>query len=259
LIEDPAMPSRELTHDGASLPQRVSADLGAAFARAGLAEHAIPSLTPRSAAVSALRPDRRSGRPLAIGMAVAAGVAGLALGVFVIRPPSAPAPPRLAAQAPPNLPQTASLDSLPALAAETPAPIPAAEPATIRLATRAAARDNVRPARVRDVGSERPTAAPPLCPTGESCRAAVLDADRHLREAYARAVRLGVPHYVLVQYRDRWADLREQAIDRPGSLVQSYGALARELRQETAEARGGGDHLGRRQSGFHLRTIVPWW
>ena len=54
-------------------------------------------------------------------------------------------------------------------------------------------------------------------------------ADRQLRRAYARAVSAGVPRTILVDYRNRWADLRDEASWRPDRVAVGYRAMAGDL------------------------------
>jgi len=64
-------------------------------------------------------------------------------------------------------------------------------------------------------GAPEPTAQPAGCDQNvesEGCRRAVIQADRHLRAVYQEAFRRGVSRDVLVDYRDRWADLRGRCI-----------------------------------------------
>jgi hypothetical protein len=57
----------------------------------------------------------------------------------------------------------------------------------------------------------------------------VIVADQQLRRAYARAISAGVPRSILVDYRDRWDDLRQEANERPDRVVVGYRALAGDL------------------------------
>ncbi|MDB5458928.1 MAG: hypothetical protein JWO72_669, partial [Caulobacteraceae bacterium] len=103
------------------------------------------------------------------------------------------------------------------------------------------------------VRSRRPSTAA-LC--AASCPpSAVLAADRRLRSAYDHAIRAGVPTGVLADYRDRWADLRENAADRPRRLVQGYGELTRALGREATGARA---RPAQRKDPL-WRSLVSWW
>ena len=61
-------------------------------------------------------------------------------------------------------------------------------------------------------------------------------ADRQLRTAYDRAIRARVPRRLLVDYQERWQDLRESDADQPRALVRDYGALADDLGRAAREA-----------------------
>ena len=63
----------------------------------------------------------------------------------------------------------------------------------------------------------------------DSSPADLLSADRRLRRAYIQAVSAGVPQPVLVEYRDRWADLRDEATWRPDRVAIGYNAMASDL------------------------------
>ena len=234
------MTFEESSRFGAGLQQRVSAELAVAFERAGLPGRTAP-VGSRSLAA---KPEfaRRSNRGLAISVAAVAVLGAVGVGAIIMRakPPSAVT---VAPSAPPALPRTATPGGLPPASA-TPVPAPAPAQASAAASVSAAGPHHkagapAAHARVHALGSRPYTGVKaPLCPRGEGCRAAVLDADRRLREAYAGAVRAGVSGKVLAAYRDRWAERREQAASRPASLVKSYGLLTQELRQEADEARG---------------------
>src|SRR5438093_344817 len=53
--------------------------------------------------------------------------------------------------------------------------------------------------------------------------AALRAADTRLRRSYDRAIDAGVPRRVLVDYRERWADLRDDGRRHPDRLVRGYG------------------------------------
>ena len=82
----------------------------------------------------------------------------------------------------------------------------------------------------------------------------------HLRNVYQTAIRRGVPREVLIDYRDRWADLRETDNDDPAHLIQGYGALAYDLGREARDDREG---AARRRNPSGLRALAnalaPWW
>jgi hypothetical protein len=88
------------------------------------------------------------------------------------------------------------------------------------------------------LGAPAPMAQPASCDEdagGHDCRRAVLQADRHLRDVYQKAIQRGVSRRVLVDYRGRWADLRERNKFDPTSLIESYGALASDLGRENGQ------------------------
>jgi hypothetical protein len=95
---------------------------------------------------------------------------------------------------------------------------------------------------------------------GAGCQRAVVQADRHLRDVYASAIRRGVPRAVLIDYRDRWADLRETDNHDPAHLIEGYGALAYDLGRE---ARDDDEGAARRRNPSGLRALanalMPWW
>jgi hypothetical protein len=107
-----------------------------------------------------------------------------------------------------------------------------------------------------------PVAQPASCEQdaeGEDCRRAVVQADRHLRAVYESAFARGVSRRVLVDYRDRWADLRERETDDPASLIESYGALAYDLGRENADDPDAGPHTkGRSGLKALADLLLPW-
>ena len=108
-----------------------------------------------------------------------------------------------------------------------------------------------------------PMAQPASCvrnASGPGCRKAVIQADRHLRNVYQTAIRRGVPREVLIDYRDRWADLRETDNDDPAHLIQGYGALAYDLGREARDDREGAERR-RNPSGLRAlaNALAPWW
>lgn len=69
-------------------------------------------------------------------------------------------------------------------------------------------------------------------------------ADQQLRRAYARAISAGVPRPILVDYRNRWAGLRHEAIWRPERVVVGYRTMAGDLTRLSQPRR----HYGRREA-----------
>jgi hypothetical protein len=222
------------------LAQRPPADLEPIlreFAAAGAAAAQAETAPPRI-----IRPgrERRGLRAASLGAVVAASLAGLSAGALVGRPAllfgshAAASANRGAAAAPalapipavdsPSGDAVARLVPAPEIPAETLAPriaasAPAAAPAARRIPVRA------RPA---------PAPARPHVPKTRIASAAhrrgdVVAADRALRRAYARAIRAGASHEVLVAYRDRWEDLREQARFDPRGAAGGYWRLSERL------------------------------
>jgi hypothetical protein len=258
----------------------VAAEMNEIFARVGLGQP-VPGLR-RPAAVSALRPSRGGAPAATLLTAAAAGLVGLGAGAFVVRSPGPPVPAesRLAAQAPTVRPQFQPPASPPVALAQA-APSPHAEAAPVKAPpaakaplrpAKAAARDRARfRAKLARLGGAQsrppirlstPVAQPASCEQdadGEDCRRAVVQADRHLRAVYESAFARGVSRHVLVDYRDRWADLRERNTDDPASLIQSYGALAYDLGRESSDDQDPAIHP-RGSSGLKALAdlLLPW-
>jgi hypothetical protein len=180
-----------------------------------------------------------------------AGLAGLGAGAFVIhaQAPAAPPPPATASQ---TVASVAVADAAPSPVI-APTPAPAAASVAARAAPAKAPASREASIVVQPASCEKSAA-------GSSCRRAVIQADRHLRDVYQRAVRRGVPREVLVDYRDRWADLRQDATDDPAHLVRGYGALASDLGRESRD----GDRSARRRrnpTGLKALTsaLTSWW
>jgi hypothetical protein len=241
----------------------VPARMSQIFAEAGVADAAMGQH--HAARVSALRPGRGGALSMTLLVAALAGLAGLGAGAFIIHaPPQPPPAPVLqpVAQASPQTtpqaaPQTASVaDSEPPLILAPPAREAAAAPAIRAPRPRAALARAVR-------REPMPMAQPASCErnaAGSGCRDAVIQADRHLRNVYASAIRRGVPRAVLIDYRDRWADLRESGSDDPVHLIRGYGALAYDLGREARDDQEG---AARRRNPSGLRALAsalaPWW
>lgn len=258
---------------------RVSEEMGEIFARVGAP--AAPARPSRPSAVSALRPERRGGGLKTLMVGAAAGLAGLGAGVFMIHAPPEPATPARAAAPVPAAPLKAPKAVMPAVVAQASLPpvatAPLQEPLAARPAPSSRAADRpapakpapersgpIRPAQVKAARREPlPVAQPASCEKNTSapgCRRAVIQADRHLRNVYETAIRRGVPRAVLIDYRDRWADLRERDTDDPVRLIQSYGALAYDLGRE-AKDDGEGSNRRRDPSGLKAlaNALLPWW
>ncbi|MGZ3272352.1 MAG: hypothetical protein ACXU8Z_01190 [Caulobacteraceae bacterium] len=222
------------------------------FVRAGVGP---PSLgVRRPMAVAALRPSRSGSPSVTLLIAVVAGLVGVAAGALVIRTPAAQIrpEPRVVAQTQPLLqPQPQAAPPI-ALAEAAPAPTPGPARPDIEVSPAPAKTAAVRPRTMLrpSLASARtaqarppirlpiPVAQPASCEQdegGEACRRAVVQADRHLRSVYEGAIRRGVSRSTLVDYRDRWADLRDRETDNPARLIESYGALAYDLGRERAD------------------------
>lgn len=255
------MPGRELEPTGLSAPdlEGVPLQMSQVFARAGATEAAMgASHAPR---VSALRPGRGGLRPITVLVAALAGLAGLGAGAFVIHAPIPAAAPH--AQDAPRVPKAVA-DAVPADAGPPliipAAPTDAAPPP--RVAARPAPRPRVALAKASPRHEEPAMAQPASCEkdaSGPGCRRAVIQADRHLRDVYESAIRRGVPRAVLVDYRDRWADLRDNETDDPAHLIEGYGALAYDLGREAKDDEEG---AARGRNPGSLRALadalLPW-
>jgi hypothetical protein len=126
------------------------------------------------------------------------------------------------------------------------------------------ARPKIQLAKARAVPrGAMPIAQPASCERdalGVGCRRAVIQADRHLRAVYESAIRRGVPREVLVDYRDRWADLRDRQTDQPARLIESYGALAYDLGREGSANEQIADRRDGPSAWRALRdTLLPFW
>ena len=257
-------------HSNADLPAPdlggISVELGDIFDQAGATDS--PIQRPRPATVSALRPQRTGRGAITLIAVFAAGVAGLAIGALVIRTPSAPSAPGPVPVAQASAPQTETAVTPPLVAAEAASPpstqgkseLAPARPASIALAKSRKARSDAARAPPRHPGLAM--AQPASCEhdaAGQGCRRAVIQADRHLRDIYANAIRRGVPQAVLVDYRDRWIELLDTETDDPRRLIQGYVALAYDLGREVRDDQ---EENGRRRSPSGLtalaNALLPW-
>lgn len=213
--------------------------------------------------------SRRGGAPGAILLtALAAGVVGFGSGAIVARaprtpvvghakfragslPPSPLKPPTalpLQAAATPTIALTQA-DPVPVVPTPDPSPATKASPGRAKASAKAHARSRMKLQRfdgpkaaaaspqIRVRTASMAMAQPASCERdarGEDCRKAVVQADQHLQDIYQKAVRRGVSQEVLVDYRNRWANLREQKSDDPTRLIEGYGAMAYDLGRESA-------------------------
>ncbi len=205
---------------------------------------------------------------MTLAAAVAAGVAGLAIGAFVIRTPSAPTAPGPVPVVLASAPSPTTAVTPPLVVADA-APPPSTRGAAELAPARPASIAPARPRQPRIAAARAPPRHPALAmaqpascehdAAGLGCRRAVIQADRHLRDIYANAIRRGVPREVLVDYRDRWVELRDTETDDPRRLIQSYGALAYDLGRE---ARDDSEEVQRRRNPSGLKALadvlLPW-
>lgn len=284
------MPGGELEPIGRAGPAlaEVAGEMSEIFDRAGVGQ-STPGLR-RASAVAVLRPSRGGSPAKTLMVAAAAGLAGLGAGAFVIRTPPAPASPeRVAIQDQPQArpqpqPQPQPQAVIPPIALAQAAPAPAVALAqgqasvksagpSAKAAARSRARFRAKLARLGDakpasarsairLSEPRAMAQPASCEQdsdGDDCRRAVVQADRHLRAVYESAIERGVSRSTLVDYRDRWADLRDRHTENPTRLIQSYGALAYDLGRESP---GSDDDSPRPRSRSGLRALadllLPW-
>jgi hypothetical protein len=214
----------------------MSVEAGSSFARADVAQAVAADLDAIFASVSAetrgpsrarsltVIPGRGPARPrrlqlASLGAIASAALVGLAAGTFV---PSTPSRAPTVAQSP--LPDPNPPFVPPVQAAVLPQPTSPAQPEV-----------RAEPAVERRAAAPRPRATKAKsrsCARARCSRSEVMDADVRLRSAYFRAVRAGVPRPVLVQYRNRWAQLRVNARHEPQRLVTGYRSLATGLARE---------------------------
>jgi hypothetical protein len=172
----------------------------------------LPPSRPR--AVTRTLAEARKSRP-AIGALMAAGLVGIACGALLV--PAHKAGPLAVA---PSSAVVAPVTQAVAVSAAPPAELFVAEPVRIVPAPAPAPRLTKATARA---------AAPSACRHAQCTHSELLAADRRLRKAFSRAVDAGVPRAVLVDYRNRWASLRHDAVYRPNRVATGYGAMAGDL------------------------------
>jgi Meckel syndrome type 1 protein len=281
------MPGGELEPIGRAGPAlaEVATEMSEIFARAGMSQPV--ACLRRPAAVAALRPSRSESPAATLIAAAVAGAVGLAAGAFVIHmpvaqvhaaaklasqarpPPQAEPQPAPRAAPPITLAQAApAAEAAPVGPAAKRAPAIAGKTAAVRRATfrvKLARLGGARPAEARPVVRlPVPVAQPASCEQdaeGDDCRRAVVEADRHLRAVYESAFRRGVSRSTLVDYRDRWADLRDQQTGDPTRLIESYGALAYDLGRESPDPDDDDDAPAPRgRSGLKALAdlLLPW-
>ena len=230
--------------------QAVRSDMRTIFGAEGTGPPRVP---PVAAPAFRATPSRSRARRWAVPFALLTCVAGAAAGLVVVSPlKQAPAP-----KAPSAFPRAGTPDR----ATGTPTAMtvatasPFATPTTVPSWHRGNAPDMAMPARsvdsaqtVRDdVGSARmPAAGDPDARRGcddeddaryAACsRSEVILADRDLRQAYLRAVDVGVDRGQLVSIRNLWARLRATEYDRPDALLAGYAELTDRLDRATDDA-----------------------
>jgi hypothetical protein len=184
----------------------VAGDLEAIFASAGPTDGAAQPTASKVRSVG-----RRGARlPYAtLGAVAAAGIVGLTAGSVASLRGKAPAP--------------ASAPTLARAATVVPVEVAATPPVSL----------SIRPAGpipVLDTAPVTPRATAPINRRAAHDRPSdLLAADRRLRAAYSHAVRAGVSRHILVDYRNRWADLREDASWRPARVAAGYGEMSADL------------------------------
>ena len=151
--------------------------------------------------------EARASRP-AIGALMAAGLVGIACGALLVPAHSL----RSATAAPPSM--------------AAPAAVPQAAPSILAVAEPVRIAPAAAPRLVRTTA---PRLAVTACRHARCTHAELLAADQRLRRAFSRAVDAGVPRAVLVDYRNRWASLRHDAVYRPNRVATGYGAMAGDL------------------------------
>jgi hypothetical protein len=98
-----------------------------------------------------------------------------------------------------------------------------------------AARINRRPPQTRASFGDPCAVLEP--PSRAACLFPVMrEADRRLREAYETASQAGVPRSILSSYRNEWNGLRRRSAKEPYQVIDTYDAMAGELRQYAADA-----------------------
>jgi len=224
--------------DRPSLAPSVAGDLEAIFADAALGGAGRRTSASKVRTVG----GRRSRWPMAtVGAVAAAGFVGLSAGAGLVglhspskasraAATSAPAPAAPRAMLPVQVAVVSPTVSVPE--ANGPVPVLDTEPVADTPSARAPGQ-----ARMHMAAHRRPARAGDL-----------LAADRRLRVAYSHAVHAGVPRHILVDYRNRWADLREDASWRPARVAAGYGQMSDDL--ERLARRPGTRHAAGRFSLF---------
>jgi len=203
MTADPDLPNA--SQRSSLAPPSVAGDLEAIFTNA-----ADDGTLGGSSKVRAVT-GRRSRVPLTtLGAVAAAGLVGLTGGAAMVgahhnaQPATPPAPSKAAAVVPVEVASTPPVT----LTIKPAGPIPVLDNAPV-----------IEKAVHRPSRASRRHAGP----------SDLMAADRRLRVAYSHAVRAGVPRHILVSYRNRWADLREDASWRPSRVAAGYGEMSADL------------------------------
>jgi hypothetical protein len=231
----------------------VAADLEAVFLKApSLRKNAgsaddLAARTPVRRKIFAF-PEKRTSRssPATLGVIAAAALVGLGAGAMMKRSVASAAGPATAAQTVPSY-YVSTLPAPPPIRLDAePIRMPVAASAPIISETGAqASKAKAKPARTtKAAAASRSRTEDSGAACGQSRRSAnacrydqVLAADRRLRQVYQRAVRAGVSHAVLVDYRDAWSQASRRAAKNPQSAVRRYEALGEELEAYADRAR----------------------
>jgi hypothetical protein len=231
----------------------VASDLAEIFS-AGLAAPSTPSAPP-AGQIKSVRLIRRKPRPSLIAwticgaLAAALGVSGGMVllkhgGLATVATQANPTP--AVSRPPPSLKSAEAPKAVDALVAYAPTasttlPLepPAARPQAPANSPSAFDIQSLAKARLKALSRRNSKFACSGDEQGEACRAYVLEADKRLRDTYEKAFHAGVTHEVLVEYRDRWNDLRDRFSANPEALAAGYASLTADLRAEAQFARTG--------------------
>ena len=198
-------------------PSSVAGDLAAIFADAGTAAGPVGSGSKVRTVTG-----RRSRVPYTtLGAVAAAGLVGLTAGFAFLGGHGKAADAAPVKPAEPVLPVQVATAPTVTLQPSDRGPIPVLETAPVAPATA------VRPAGLHRFHAQ-----------GRSGPADLMTADRRLRAAYSHAIHAGVPRRVLAAYRDRWADLREDATWRPARVAAGYGEMTADLERLARQSHG---------------------
>jgi hypothetical protein len=225
----------------------VSADLEAIFGQAvqpPVAEARARAQAPtrRVGPREASRRNKLAG----VGVVSAAALAGVAIGSLLARVPQFARTPAPAASAP--QPEPAHLTSLPVQ------PLPPLENTQAVDEPLVASPAPTPPkAKPRVVRAHARTARPPRASHACCSYAQVQAADRRLREAYAVAVRKGVPRSEIVTAHNRWSAARRRAARDPVRLIDDYRDITDDLNRASNRT------YARSDGGRFQPRYAAWW